>query len=79
MRNNAAAIAPFPAELILFAPVRKVSRPTSGQSTSRVHTGTKLAVTHSAARCVPISVWQTHSWTKRIVKIEIHQRGGLRS
>ena len=66
MHGSAITIGPAGVALALFAPLRRAVRPSLPPGKSVVKRAVAGAV--PARRKVPISAWQTHSWTKKIVQ-----------
>lgn len=68
MNDKAIAVHPTPVGLVLFAPAGKGERSSPGVTQLRVNPEVKSPVIGGVQRRLPISVWQIHSWSKRIVE-----------
>jgi hypothetical protein len=67
VNNNALALRIAALGSVLFGTRGKVAGALSGPARAGVRVGRLLGL-RPATRRVPIRVWQTHSWTKKIVQ-----------
>jgi len=68
MNDKALAVGPTAVALVLFAPGRKAGRSSSRPNKLQGDPEVKSFVMGEVSRRVPIRVWQTHSWAKKIVE-----------
>jgi hypothetical protein len=64
MHGSALAVGRAGLALALFAPLRKAVRTAIKPNKAR----RALSTVHLGRKRVPIRVWQTHSWTKKIAR-----------